>query len=130
MAAVCLLAAGCGRNHPPVLPDPPAGPTSGAPHDTMAFTALTTDPDDDDSVSYRFDWGDGDTSEWSRYIRSGVACTTRYAWTDYGSYSVRVRARDRNEVVTDWSGAHYITIDSLFSHPARPGGGSSSLNEY
>ena len=122
IAAVLLFAAGCGPNQPPLVPAAPVGPAMCATAESVYFSAVTTGPDDDDSVSYRFDWG-SDTSDWSRFLRSGVACSLRYAWQIQGSYTVRAQARDLKEHVTDWSPGFAVSVESVCLRPAGRGSG-------
>jgi len=79
LVCVLLLAAmpGCSKkNHPPEVVAAPSGPALGRTGVDCLFWASATDPDDDDKVAVRFDWGDSDTSNWST---SGIwrpACTS------------------------------------------------------
>ncbi|MEO0082816.1 MAG: PKD domain-containing protein [candidate division WOR-3 bacterium] len=99
-------------NNAPPAPPMPSGPSSGIVNDTYAFSTSTTDPDGD-SIAYRFDWGDGDTSNWSVYYASGATATMTHVYTAAGTYFVRVQAKDQLGAVTDWSNGHGITITSI-----------------
>ncbi len=93
------------------LPNIPSisGPTSGYRNISYNFTAQTTDPDGD-SISYQFDWGDGNLSEWSEYVLSGVSVTLSHSWSELGTYNVRARAKDTKGGISDWSNPVQINI--------------------
>ena len=106
-------------NHPPDTPAAPSGPDSGAVGDTLTFTASATDPDDD-SVSIRFDWGYGDTSDWSALFASGETVAATHAWPEWGTYAVKAQARDAADSVSNWSAAAAVHIDSVIIIPNEP----------
>jgi hypothetical protein len=110
-AAVLLLAviaAGCRKNEAPDVPSVPAGPTEGTAGSRYVFTSTADDPED--SVTIRFDWGDGDTSDWSSHVPSGEAVADSHSWAGAGTYSVRAQARDEQDAASDWSAGHQIEI--------------------
>jgi predicted secreted protein len=104
-----ILFAGCKKNHAPDTPAVPSGPTSCAVGVTYTFSSSATDPDGD-SVSIRFDWGDGDTSDWSAFVASGDTVTTGHAWAAPGTFSVRVQGKDKDGVTPVWSGGHNLVV--------------------
>jgi len=83
-------------NQRPDKPAKPSGPASGKPETEYTFTTSTTDPDGD-QVSYRWDWGDGNFSEWLDTTEA------TYSWTGEDNYNVRVMARDEHGGESDWS---------------------------
>jgi hypothetical protein len=96
----------------PITPPMPGGPNSGFIDSVYTFTSVTTDPDND-SIAYRFDWGDGDTSSWSLYYASGATASMTHAYTTAGSYALRVQAKDPGGSTSTWSTALSITIAAL-----------------
>ncbi len=124
---VCLLATGCG-NRPPNTPDPPSGVLSGYTHDTFAFTATSDDPDGD-AVSYRFDWGNGDTSGWSAWTLSGDAEGCEYRWREWGTWPVSAQARDMNSALSGWSLTTEVRIGRIPPAPLCIGGPSVGYAE-
>ncbi|MEO0077506.1 MAG: PQQ-binding-like beta-propeller repeat protein [candidate division WOR-3 bacterium] len=98
-------------NSPPNTPAAPAGPSGGGANTPFSFTVTATDPDGD-SIAARFAWGDGDTSDWSRFYRSGGTVASSHAWRTPGSFSVRAQARDDRGGVSDWSQEHLIAIST------------------
>jgi hypothetical protein len=99
---------------PGPLSDPPAtplltGPETGFINELCTFTAVTTDPDGDD-VYYEFDWGDGTNSGWVGPYHSGQQVSIQKSWDIAGTYSVRVKAEDVNQVSSFWSIPVVVTI--------------------
>jgi hypothetical protein len=70
---LALAATACKRSPANLAPEEPArpsGPTKAAIDFPSLYSTFTVDPEDD-SVAYRFDWGDGRVSSWSRYLPPG-----------------------------------------------------------
>ena len=100
-------------NLPPETPTAPAGPDTGYVATAYEFSASAREPDGE-SVRLRFDWGDGDTSDWSVPVPESTSVKMTHSWSGAGDFSIRVRAKDVNELVSDWSGVHILTVkDSL-----------------
>lgn len=64
----------------------------------------------DDDLQYKFDWGDGDISDWSKYQSSGSTFTMSHKYTKSGTYTIKVKARDIDLLESDW-GTHEININ-------------------
>ena len=99
-------------NRSPITPPEPSGPDSGFVDSTYNFITTTTDPDGD-SISYQFDWGDGTYSEWSDYTPSGDTLSMDHSYSSEGTYSVKVTAKDEEEVESGWSIGHSIAISEI-----------------
>ena len=113
-------------NSIPLTPAAPTGPDQGVEGETLPFTSVTTDPDGD-SVSFRFDWGDGDTSDWSPFVASGDTAALSHTWRDHDTYQLRAQARDKPGATSDWSATHVVTISSRPpGTPSTPSGPSSA----
>ncbi len=104
-----LLLAGCPRNRPPDAPETPAGSSSGFVDSTYTFSIVTTDPDGD-SVSYRFAWGQGETTDWSGPLASGLAAVESHVWSQVGTYVVVGQAQDVLGSESPWSDALSVAI--------------------
>ena len=96
-------------NRPPYPPEAPTGPVMGKIHAAYPCFVSTTDPEGE-GVSYEFDWGNGDTSAWSRFLSSGLTCVDTNAWGRDGRYSIRARAKDPPGAVSDWSEPWVLSI--------------------
>ena len=85
------------ENQRPNRPEQPSGPNRGDPGTEYTFTTTTSDPDGDSIAGYRWDWGDGNFSEWLDTNKAS------YAWSGKGSYDIRVLVRDKHGGESDWS---------------------------
>ena len=99
-------------NQPPEKPSPPYC------NDELIITGeiyrffckYINDPNGD-KISYCFDWGDETQSQWIT-SHSGIASTASasHSWTERGTYSVRVKARDEFGAESEWSDPLSINI--------------------
>ncbi|MEO0081855.1 MAG: PQQ-binding-like beta-propeller repeat protein [candidate division WOR-3 bacterium] len=110
MAIMAMLPLGCPKNNPPDAPTVPSGITAGMVATTYQFTASAADPDGD-SVAVRFDWGDGDTSDWSPFVASGDSVRSSHSWAAAGTYQVKAQAKDPSARLSNWSASHQIQIN-------------------
>ena len=99
---------------PVIISDPPntpsiTGPTHWVPNVECTFHTATIDPDGDD-VYYWLDWGDGNNSGWLGPYTSGLTIAVTYSWSEFGTYDVKVKAKDTNGAMSDWSQPLTITI--------------------
>jgi len=97
-------------NKPPNIPSKPSGTTSGYTGSSYTYSTSTTDPDDD-GVYYIFDWDDGSTTTVGPCL-SGATVSVSHTWSSTGTYYVKVRARDTNGLLSDWSPTLTVTISS------------------
>ncbi len=104
-----LFFVNCKKNNPPGVPSIPLGPSFGKVDRTYGFSTSTTDPEDED-VSIRFDWGDGDTSDWSPFVKSEEDVTMNHSWSTAGIYNIKAQAKDLKDTTSEWSKEHQITI--------------------
>jgi hypothetical protein len=100
-------------NLPPGIPLVPTGPDTGYVDSGYEFSTVSDDPNGD-SVMLQFDWGDGDTSNWSAPVAESTVVSLVHSWSTSGQFSVRARARDQKDLMSDWSDSHILTVkDSL-----------------
>ena len=66
------------------------------------YSALTTDPHEY-QVSYRFDYGNGNLSEWTPNVPSGSSSYDSFTWEKPGEYSIRAQARNQYGLESAWS---------------------------
>jgi hypothetical protein len=95
-------------NIPPEVPEPPSGPDKGVFGRNCTFSASTTDVEGD-MISYQFDWGNGEMSQWLGPYASGEPVEATYTWMSLGTFEVRVKAKDTYGE-SAWSEAHSIVI--------------------
>ena len=96
-------------NSPPETPEAPDGPSMGSIDNEYTFTAETTDPEGED-ISYKFDWGEGNYSDWIGPVASGTIGSASYIYTKPGDYTIHVKAKDVNGGESGWSDGHDISI--------------------
>jgi hypothetical protein len=101
-------------NHVPSEPAGPDGLSSGVNDTLYSFTSTATDPDND-NVAIRFDWGDGDTSDWIAPVHSGQPGGTTHAWHSAGAFTVRAQAKDTSGAMSSWSAGHQLKIIQAWS---------------
>lgn len=97
------------KNNPPETPTILPSPSIGSINTPYSFFAFSQDPDDD-SVSIRFDFGDGNISDWSPYVQSGETIEMVHSWQDTGIYYVKAQAKDIKGELSLWSREHQIQI--------------------
>jgi agmatine deiminase len=96
-------------NTPPDQPEKPSGEVSGKIGMTYIYTTQTTDVDGD-QVYYKWDWGDGNFSDWIGPFDSGVDATAEKSWEEKGTYSIRVKAKDVYGNESGWSDPLAVTM--------------------
>jgi hypothetical protein len=96
-------------SEPPYSPEAPEGPEEGIIDVYYDFTAITTDPEEE-QIYYLFDWGDGHYSDWIGPFPSGQTGEASHNWSDLGDYEIRVKAKDIWGAVSDWSESFIFSI--------------------
>ncbi len=69
------------------------GPKQGIPNQVYAYSFYSTDPDKQD-IDYYVDWGDGDITGWIGPYKSGESVILNKAWSNKGTYTIKIKARD------------------------------------
>jgi len=94
----------------PNTPSQPSGLTSLNVGETGTYSTFATDPDGD-QVQYGWDWdGDGNVDEWTGFYPSGTGINTQHAWTNPGTYNIKVKAKDSNGGESSYSSPYQVTI--------------------
>jgi len=102
-AALLALLAGCARpDLPPGIPTTPKGLTSLCTGVSYSFSSSATDSCGD-SISIRFGWGDGDTSDWSSFVATGDSVEAVHSWSESGTYLVSAQSQNPAGMVSGWS---------------------------
>ena len=63
----------------------------------------------------RFDWGSGDTSDWSAWLASGAVVTDSHSWSASNTYLVRAQARNAAGGSSDWSKPLSVNIADVWT---------------
>jgi photosystem II stability/assembly factor-like uncharacterized protein len=113
--------------------DPPnapeiSGPSSGIVDSEIDFTFVTTDPDGE-HVSYYIEWGDGEIEDWIGPFPSGEVKTFSHIWEEIGTFEVRAKARDINNVEGDWSEISKINISNPPGIPVIDGPTNGKIDQ-
>jgi len=103
-------------NVSPYKPKKPSGETPGRPGLEYIYTTSTIDPDEN-QVSYLWDWGDDNFSDWLGPFDSGDPCVVSYTWKEKGKYNVRAMAKDGNGGESDWSDPLTVSITTPRNKP-------------
>lgn len=88
------------------VPDLPIGSEVGAVNDSLAYATGGSSCSDGSTVLYRFDWDDGQFSEWSELPNA------LHSWNQIGTYQVKAQSRSASNeiVISSWSQAISVTI--------------------
>jgi hypothetical protein len=106
-------------NNSPNVPNTPSGPSNGVTDTSYSFSTSTTDPNGD-NIAYKFDWGDGNISNWTSYLSSGNIVNQLHSYSTKGTYYLKVKAKDVNGAESLWSNSHKIIIDLEITKPDAP----------
>jgi len=68
--------------------------------ETLSFSVIASDPDND-SVSVRVDWDDGQTSPWSDLVPSGTVLQFSHSWSQSGNYQLSAQGRDQWHILNE-----------------------------
>lgn len=90
------------ENQAPLVPDSIKCPTYTDTIFPITLLVKSTDPEDD-SIAYQIDWGDDTVLVWSKFFLSGIEIERTHTYKVLGDFTIRVRAKDKNENVSDWS---------------------------
>lgn len=93
----------------PDVPVQPIGPGQTTVGEECRFRTWSYDPDGED-VYIRFDWCDGDTTDWGLMPDTASYFDRWHAWDVPGMYLIRAQARDIDGQHTDWSGGEILVV--------------------
>jgi hypothetical protein len=107
-----IVIVGCEtKNFPPDTPSVPIGDSSGVVGTSYIFSSHASDINND-RVTIRFAWGDGDTTLWGFFGAPDSVITKSHSWTNAGFYYVKAQARDEHDEISSWSAGHQIYISN------------------
>jgi hypothetical protein len=87
-------------NSPPSEPRI-SGPASGKPGKSYDYTFVAVDPEGN-NISYEINWGDGTVDNWYGPVESNVIITRSHTWSEKGTYTIQVRAKDVYGAIGGW----------------------------
>lgn len=94
------------------------GPDQGYTNDTLYFLVTAID-DENDSISLRVDWGDGEISNWTEYQPTDYMFTFSHSWNNPGNYEIRFQPKDQwaeqqfHNSLGEWSEPFQIEITGV-----------------
>jgi len=99
-------------NHAP--PEPIInGPMNGGVDQEYEFSVgPITDPEGD-SFYCKWNWGDGNISDWFGPYTSGQIASASHAWTLSGVYEIRAKLKDQYDAESNWSEPFEMTIRNI-----------------
>jgi len=104
-------------NLPPSVPGTIEGPSRGVIGGSYTFRTLAHDANGD-SVRIVFDWGDGRQTTTTQ-VSSGTTVEATQTWESAGTYSVRAKAIDSNNLESNWGGALAVEIAGTDTTPPQ-----------
>ena len=102
----------------PSKPQTPVGPSTGVPGINYNFTTMTTTLDKE-IIYYKWDFGDGTSSEWLGRYNSGETCEMSHSWKEKGLYRVTVKAKSVEGWESPWSDPLPITMPYSIKKPLQ-----------
>jgi hypothetical protein len=100
---------GVSPNTAPGLPSSPTGPGRFRAETSQQFETTSADAEEN-LLYYRWDWGDGEISDWEGPFASGDPVTAAHTWAENGDYEIRAKVRDPFGEETDWSAPLAVTV--------------------
>jgi len=97
------------ENTKPNKPSKPSGTTDGKAETEYTYSTSATDPESD-QLLYLWDWGDGTNSGWLGPYNSGSLVTESHSWADQNTYEIKVRVKDPDGLMSDWSDPLSVTM--------------------
>jgi hypothetical protein len=90
-----------GYNDAPNLPEI-VGPSSGSPGENYDYNIVSTDPENH-NIYYCINWGDGSDEKCLGPYGSGEEINVKKNWSEEGTYTVQVKARDEFGTESEWA---------------------------
>ncbi len=97
------------------------GPTTGIENQDLSYNTSGAVSNLGHDLEYKFDWGDGNFSDW-------VTTSVQGSWATAGTYDIKAQARciTHPTIISDWSDVYTVTISvyaaETVSVPDVPGG--------
>ena len=100
------------ENNPPETPLTPTGPIFVEMGVEYMYASSAVDVDGD-QIRYRFDWDDGNFSEWSDFVASNTSVSMFHSWDFISTFGVMVMAQDENGSNSSWSLPLNVTVSAI-----------------
>lgn len=99
------------ENRAPNVPDEPDGSSTGSVNVVYPYSTASVDPDGD-QLWYQWQFDNVLMLDWTGPSESGMQSQITHTWTSSGTHTIRVRAKDNQNAVSDWSVPLEITIST------------------
>jgi len=99
-------------NQQPSKPQQPSGPAEGKTGIEYTFKTVSIDPSGY-QISYIWNWGDNNYSDWLGPYDSGEICTASNSWNEKGVYEIKVKAKNVDGAESDWSDPLTINMPKI-----------------
>ena len=96
-------------NRPPEKPAKPIGEERPKLNTTYNYETSTIDFEGEE-IYYKFNWGDGEESNWLGPYPSGQKINCSHSWTERGPCSIKVKAKDTNGGESSWSDSLVLMV--------------------
>lgn len=106
-------------NNVPEQPLKPSGPIFIEVGVEYEYSSSTFDVDGD-LIRYKFDWGDGEFSDWSELFESNGSVLMIHSWDDVSVYEIKVIAQDEEGNNSSWSIPLNVTVSQTESEWESP----------
>jgi hypothetical protein len=97
-------------NSAPNNPDSPTGDVIGSSGKSYNYSAFCFDPDYYQDIYLKWDYGDGEITDWLGPYANEEPCDISHSWATYGSYDVKVQAKDEFDLESGWSEPFTVEI--------------------
>jgi len=78
------------------------GPSKGKVGEEYGFFSELSDPDFD-NMYYKWDWGNGDITDWLGPVSSNETVFRKYIFQEKGEYQIRIKVKDTTGLEREWS---------------------------
>lgn len=90
----------------PYIPASPSGPIYGCKNNDYEYTF----PTNEQGSNWKFDWGDGNYSDWIQYYPSLDYVHGSHSWSKLGIYEVRIKYMSKYMEESKWSAPLIVSI--------------------
>jgi hypothetical protein len=102
------------NNHPPRMVLPSTGPFTAQAGNSSIYTFEATDQEND-TVSYFIDWGDGETTPWSSFLSVLAPYTPSHTYACPGTYSISAQVKDDHVTLSPVTFIETVTVNGSCS---------------
>lgn len=88
-----------------------SGPDTVAVGERSEFEVTVYDPDGDELRVF-VAWGDGDTTDYGEFVRSGRSVLFFHIYNSAGAFTIRARCQDLGTLFSNWSEGRQVTAVS------------------